>query len=60
MWLLTHNLFIFPRFLGYIDKIGIAYNDPTIASGYGAYIAAVRIQRTSNAKSQCLPTLALT
>lgn len=27
-------------FLGYIDKIGVAYNDPTIASGYGAYIAA--------------------
>ncbi|KAJ8311412.1 hypothetical protein KUTeg_010767 [Tegillarca granosa] len=26
-------------FLGYIDKIGIAYQAPTIATGYGAYIA---------------------
>lgn len=36
-----HVVFFHPRFLGYIDKIGVAYNDPIIASGYGAYIAAV-------------------
>ncbi|WAR29652.1 PSB4-like protein, partial [Mya arenaria] len=27
------------RFLGYVDKIGVAYQAPTIATGYGAYIA---------------------
>ncbi|WAR29721.1 PSB4-like protein [Mya arenaria] len=26
-------------FLGYVDKIGVAYQAPTIATGYGAYIA---------------------
>ncbi|XP_038058333.1 proteasome subunit beta type-4-like [Patiria miniata] len=26
-------------FLGYIDKIGTAYESPTVASGFGAYIA---------------------
>ncbi|KAL3884370.1 hypothetical protein ACJMK2_024515 [Sinanodonta woodiana] len=26
-------------FLGYVDKIGTAYQAPTVASGYGAYIA---------------------
>ncbi|XP_071788653.1 proteasome subunit beta type-4-like [Asterias amurensis] len=26
-------------FLGYIDKIGMAYESPTVASGFGAYIA---------------------
>ena len=29
------------RFLGYVDKIGVAYEGDTIASGYGAYIALV-------------------
>ena len=29
------------RFLGYIDKIGVAYEAPSVASGYGAYIAQV-------------------
>ncbi|CAB4018932.1 Proteasome subunit beta type-4 [Paramuricea clavata] len=27
------------NFLGYIDRLGIAYEGPTIATGYGAYIA---------------------
>ena len=31
----------FGRFLGYVDKIGVAYEGDTIASGYGAYIALV-------------------
>ncbi|XP_002160944.1 proteasome subunit beta type-4 isoform X1 [Hydra vulgaris] len=26
-------------FLGYVDKLGVAYEDNTIATGYGAYIA---------------------
>mmetsp|Transcript_31794 Transcript_31794/g.95551 ORF Transcript_31794/g.95551 Transcript_31794/m.95551 type:complete len:264 (+) Transcript_31794:756-1547(+) len=26
-------------YLGYVDKVGVAYTDPTIATGYGAYIA---------------------
>jgi len=26
-------------FLGYVDKLGVAYEAPSIASGYGAYIA---------------------
>lgn len=29
------------RFLGYVDKIGTAYEAPSVASGYGAYIAQV-------------------
>lgn len=43
----VNNMYIyhlFFRFLGYIDKIGIAFNDPTIACGFGAYIATVRNQ----------------
>jgi 20S proteasome subunit beta 7 len=27
-------------FLGFVDKLGMAYQDPVIATGYGAYIAA--------------------
>jgi len=27
------------RFLGTVDKLGTAYNDPVIATGYGAYMA---------------------
>jgi len=26
-------------FLGYVDKLGVAYEAPSVASGYGAYIA---------------------
>ena len=32
---------LFFRYLGYVDKIGIAYQCPSIASGYGAYMAQV-------------------
>ena len=28
-------------FLGYVDKIGTAYEAPTVASGFGSYIAQV-------------------
>lgn len=28
-------------YLGYVDKIGVAYQDTTIATGYGAHIALV-------------------
>ena len=31
------------RFLGYVDKIGVAFEGPSLASGYGAYIAQVSI-----------------
>lgn len=27
------------RFLGTVDKLGTAYSDPVIATGYGAYMA---------------------
>lgn len=30
------------RFLGYIDKIGSAYEEESVATGYGAYIARVK------------------
>ena len=30
-------------FLGYVDKIGTAYESSSVASGYGAYIAQVTI-----------------
>ena len=29
-------------YLGYVDKIGTAYEAPTLASGFGAYLAQVR------------------
>lgn len=28
-------------YLGYVDKIGVAYTDSAIATGYGSYIALV-------------------
>ena len=34
---------IYYRFLGYVDKIGVAYEAPTVCTGYGAYIANVSI-----------------
>lgn len=30
-------------FLGCVDKIGIAFEAPTVATGFGAYLAQVRI-----------------
>lgn len=29
-------------YLGFVDKIGVAYEDRAIATGYGAHIALVR------------------
>lgn len=29
-------------FLGYVDKLGVAYEAPTVATGFGAYLAQVR------------------
>lgn len=26
-------------FLGFVDKVGVAYTDPVVATGYGSYIA---------------------
>jgi 20S proteasome subunit beta 7 len=28
-------------YLGYVDKIGVAYSDDAVATGYGSYIALV-------------------
>ncbi|EMP27969.1 Proteasome subunit beta type-4 [Chelonia mydas] len=33
---LHHSVF---SFLGYVDMLGVAYEDPTLATGYGAYLA---------------------
>ena len=30
-------------FLGYVDKIGVAFEAPTISTGFGAYLAQVRV-----------------
>lgn len=34
-------------FLGYVDKIGVAFEAPTISTGFGAYLAQVRIVLTT-------------
>lgn len=36
-------------FLGYVDKIGVAYTDSTIATGYGAYIALPILRQAQEA-----------
>lgn len=28
-------------FLGYVDKLGVAYEAPIVATGFGAYLAQV-------------------
>lgn len=35
------NIFVFHSFLGYVDKLGVAYEAPTVATGFGAYLAQV-------------------
>lgn len=30
-------------FLGYVDMLGVAYEAPTLATGYGAYLAQVEL-----------------
>lgn len=39
----TYYLFVLSayRFLGYVDKIGIAYTSDTLATGFGSYVARV-------------------
>ena len=32
-------------FLGYVDKIGVAFEAPTISTGFGAYLAQVRVNQ---------------
>jgi 20S proteasome alpha/beta subunit len=32
-------------YLGYIDKLGTAYKNDTVASGFGAYLASVSTQK---------------
>lgn len=34
----THCVF---SFLGYVDMLGVAYEAPSLATGYGAYLAQV-------------------
>lgn len=31
-------------FLGYVDMLGVAYEAPTLATGYGAYLAQVSVR----------------
>lgn len=33
-------------FLGYVDKIGVAFEAPTISTGFGAYLAQVSVVLT--------------
>lgn len=36
---------VYISFLGCVDKIGIAFEAPTISTGFGAYLAQVRVNR---------------
>lgn len=40
-------------FLGYVDKIGVAFEAPTISTGFGAYLAQVRVVKKK--KNVCSP-----
>lgn len=35
------DIFYLFSFLGYVDKLGVAYEAPTVATGFGAYLAQV-------------------
>ena len=37
------SLGVYVSFLGCVDKIGIAFEAPTISTGFGAYLAQVRL-----------------
>uniref|UniRef100_A0A3Q4HYY6 Proteasome subunit beta type-4 n=1 Tax=Neolamprologus brichardi TaxID=32507 RepID=A0A3Q4HYY6_NEOBR len=39
--LFSHQVaaFLLSSFLGYVDKLGVAYEAPTVATGFGAYLA---------------------
>ncbi len=38
------------RFLGYVDKLGTAYKDPIIATGYGSMLATPVMRAAVDAK----------
>ncbi|NXI51761.1 PSB4 protein, partial [Chloroceryle aenea] len=38
-------------FLGYVDMLGVAYEAPTLATGYGAYLAQPLMRETLEKKS---------
>lgn len=38
---------VFCSFLGYVDKLGVAYEAPAVATGFGAYLAQVSINLVS-------------
>lgn len=42
------------RFLGYVDKIGSAYEENSLATGYGAYIARVSEPKDVQSHFYCL------
>lgn len=39
--LVLTTLLLCHSFLGYVDKLGVAYEAPTVATGFGAYLAQV-------------------
>lgn len=41
MDLVLTTLLLCHSFLGYVDKLGVAYEAPTVATGFGAYLAQV-------------------
>lgn len=43
-------------FLGYVDKIGVAFEGPSLASGYGAYIAQPIMRDTLEKKGKLTET----
>lgn len=43
VWQFAPGVYI--SFLGCVDKIGIAFEAPTISTGFGAYLAQVRVSR---------------
>lgn len=40
-------------FLGYVDKLGVAYEAPTVATGFGAYLAQVSDPSSPRIASCC-------
>lgn len=40
------------RFLGYVDKLGTAYKDPVIATGYGSMLATPVMRAAVEAKTK--------
>lgn len=48
-WTIQQNVATFilhSRFLGFVDKLGTAYKDPIIATGYGSMIAMPLMRNT--------------